>query len=308
MRKATLGPIIGGTITAADVDRVSAPYVQHLGYRILDRGTVSATHATVWGCPAQAGARFIVMGPASGERQFIRLIEVPPYPGHKAMTTFGWHSLEIAVADVDAIPPRLKGTPWKIIGDPHDLGVGSNTNAPKGSAIRAMQVLGLADEVLYLTQIPTDGSRPHLPNAKSFIDRIFIVPLGAPSMDKARQWYLDHFANVEKGIEARNIPLTLVTQAMGLPNDTKMSICTIKFPGQTLIEIDDYPSAGKPRPRHVNSLPPGIATISFAVDSLDRVSLPFVATPRVVDDAPYRGKRVGVVVGAATELLELVEG
>jgi len=38
------------------------------------------------------------------------------------------------------------------------------------------------------------------------------------------------------------------------------------------------------------------------------VKLPFVAPPRVVREAPYNGKRVGVVTGSATELIELVEG
>jgi hypothetical protein len=235
------------------------------------------------------------------------MVEAPAYPGYKAMTTYGWHSLEITVEDVDAIPPRLKASQFKIIGDPHDLGVGSNSTAPKGSLIRAMQVIGLAEDVLYLTQIPTDGKRPHLPNAKSFIDRIFIVPLGSPNMDNTREWYIDKFANVEKGVEARGFALKLLNDALGVPADTKTSICTVKFPGQTLIEIDDYPPAAKPRPRHPNSLPPGIATISFAVDALDRVGLPFVAAPRVVADPPYRGKKVGVVVGSATELIELVE-
>ncbi|MBM3502485.1 MAG: hypothetical protein FJX65_01290 [Alphaproteobacteria bacterium] len=307
MAKAALGPIIGATITSADVDKASAPYAKDLAYKVLDRGTIGAHQATVWACPAQAGARFLVMGPASGERQFIRFVEVPPVPGYRAMTTYGWHSLEITVEDVDAIPPKLKGSQFKIIGDPHDLGVGSNASAPKGSLIRAMQVVGLAEDVLYLTQIPTDGRRPHLPNAKTFIDRIFIVPLGSPNMDRTRDWYIEKFANVEKGVEARGFALKLLNDALGVPADTKTSICTVKFPGQTLIEIDDYPPAAKPRPRHVNSLPPGIATISFAVDSLDRVGLPFVAPPRVVAEGPHRGKRVGVVVGSATELLELVQ-
>ena len=61
-----------------------------------------------------------------------------------------------------------------------------------------------------------------------------------------------------------------------------MGICTVKLAGQTLIEIDDYPSAAKERPRNAKSLPPGIASVSFATDSLDRVGLPFVAEPRAL--------------------------
>ena len=304
--KAILGPIAGATITADDVERVAAPYVKDLGHVIGQRGTVSADQAAVWGAPAHAGKPFLVMNPASGDPCFIRLVQSAPVPGYKAMTTLGWHSLEITVESCDAIPPHLakQKTQFRTVGDPHDLGVG----AKDVRQIRAMQVVGLAEEVLYLTEIPDDGSRPHLPNAKSFIDRIFIVPLAAPNMDTTRDWYIDNFAEVKKGIEARNIPMKLIATAMGLGDAMRMGICTVVMPGKSLIEIDDMPPGTKARPRATNSLPPGIATVSFKVDSLDKVKLPFVAPPRAVKEAPYNGKRVGVVVGSATELIELVEG
>lgn len=303
---AILGPIAGATITADDVDRVAAPYVKDLGYVIGQRGTVSADQAAVWGAPAHAGKPFLVMNPASGDPCFIRLVQSAPVPGYKAMTTLGWHSLEITVESCDAIPPHLarQKTQFRTVGDPHDLGV----STPSAKPIRAMQVVGLAEEVLYLTEIPTNGSKPHLPNAKSFIDRIFIVPLAAPNMDTTRDWYIRNFAEVKKGIEARNIPMKLIATAMGLGDSMRMAICTVVMPGKSLIEIDDMPPGTKARPRSKDSLPPGIATMSFKVDSLDRVKLPFIAPPRAIKEAPYDGKRVGVVVGSATELIELVEG
>jgi hypothetical protein len=286
-------------VLAPDLEAATAPYVDYLGHKILDMGTVSADQAAVWNTEAHDGAAYKVLGPESGERQWIRFVEAPPVTGYKAMTTYGWHSMEIVVADVDAIPAKLQGSPFTHLAGPANLGT--------SSAIRAMQVLGRAEEVLYLTQTPTDGSLPHLPSAKSFIDRIFIMPLGTPDMMASRDWYMEKFANVGEGMVAPDIELGLVTNAMGLPEGTKMGICTVKLAGQTLIEIDDYPSAAKERPRNAKSLPPGIASVSFATDSLDRVGLPFVAEPRALTGAPYDGKRVGVTTGLAGELIELVE-
>jgi len=297
--KAVLGPIAGATVLAPDLEAATAPYIDYLGYRVLNSGTVSADQAAVWNADAHAGAAYKVLGPESGERQWIRFVEAAPVPGYKAMTTFGWHSMEIVVADVDSIPAKLKGSPFKHLAGPKNLG--------STSTIRAMQVLGRAEEVLYLTQIPDDGCLPHLPIAKSFIDRIFIMPLGTPDMMKSRDWYMETFAEVEAGIVAPDIELGLVTDAMGLPEGTKMGICTVKLGGQTLIEIDDYPASAKARPRNTGSLPPGIATVSFVTDSLDKVGLPFVAAPRALAGAPYDGKRVGVTTGLAGELIELVE-
>ncbi len=297
--KAILGPIVGATVLAADLDAATAPYIDYLGYRVLDRGTTSADQAAVWNASAHSGAAYAVLGPESGERQWIRFVEAAPVPGYKAMTTFGWHSMEILVSDVDSLPAKLQDSPFKHLAGPANLGT--------SSAIRAMQVLGRAEEVLYLTQTPSDSSLPHLPSAKTFVDRIFIMPLGTPDMMASRDWYMEKFANVGEGILAPDIELGLVTNAMGLPAGTKMGICTVRLAGQTQIEIDDYPSAAKDRPRNADSLPPGIASVSFATDSLDKVGLPFVGEPRALAGAPYHGKHVGVTIGLAGELIELVE-
>ncbi len=297
--KAVLGPVAGATVLAPDLESAVAPYLDYLGHIVLNEGEVSEDQAAVWNAPAHAGARYRVIGPESGERQWIRFVEAPPVQGYKAMTTYGWHSLEIVVADVDAIPAKLEGSPFTYLAGPKNLGT--------TSAIRAMQVKGKAEEVLYLTQIPADGSLPHLPVAKSFIDRIFIVPLGTPDMMRARDWYLEKFAQVEPGIVSDDIVIGLINTAMGIPDDVTMKICTVKLPGKTLIEIDDYPDVATERPRNAGSLPPGIATVSFATDSLDKVGLPFVAPPRALAGAPYDGRRVAVTTGTAGELIELVE-
>ena len=297
--RAVLGPIVGATVLAADLDAATAPYVDYLGYQVLDVGDVSANQASVWNTSAHSGAAYKVLGPESGERQWIRFIEASPVSGYKAMTTYGWHSMEIVVADVDALPAKLQGSPFTYLAGPANLGT--------SSAIRAMQVVGRAEEVLYLTQTPTDGSLPHLPAAKSFVDRIFIMPLGTPDMMASRDWYMQKFAGVGEGMVAPDIELGLVTNAMDLPKGTKMGICTVKLAGQTLIEIDDYPSAAQARPRNPNSLPPGIASVSFVTDALDKVGLPFVAEPQALAGAPYGGNRVGVTTGLAGELIELVE-
>ena len=65
------------------------------------------------------------------------------------------------------IKTLISDSNFKIIGEPHQLGM--------SKSIRAMQVEGFAKEILYLTEIPDDGSLPHLPSAENFIDQIFIV-------------------------------------------------------------------------------------------------------------------------------------
>ena len=295
--RAAFGPIAGGTVMAQDIEAVAASYVDYLGYRISHRGTVTDAMATAWLAPGQNGSAYLTMVPESGEPQWIRLIEGPAVPGYKPMTTFGWHSLEICVADVDAIPERIAGSPFEIIGPPRNLGM--------STSIRAMQVQGLAKEVLYLTQTNAGPDRDHLPNAKSFIDRIFIVVLGSPSMSKSRAFF-EHNFDVEGGVSGET-RIGVLNRAFGFDTDTKHHLTTVKMAGKCLIEIDDYPPQAGPRPTPPGCLPPGVAMASFHVGALDDVDIPMLSSPVMLNEPPYDGAQVGVIRGVAGELIELIQ-
>ena len=294
-----IGSIFGATITTDDIEKTAQPYIVDLNYKLHSFHKISKELATTMNAIAHLGAKCLILRPESKPYPWIRFIESKKFKNYKAMTTYGWHSLEINVQKVDSIPKMLNNSVFKIIGKPHDLGM--------SKSIRAMQVIGNAEEVLYLTQLPSDGSRPDLPEASTFIDQIFIVPLGSPNMDQTRSWYLKNFTNISKGIEARNIKLKLITNALKISEKTKLSICTIRLPGKGSIEIDDYPKEASMRPRNLNSLPPGIASVSFYVNSLDLVKVPFVSPPKIISEEPYNGRKVGVIIGDASEIIELIE-
>ena len=60
-------------------------------------------------------------------------------------TTYGWSASELIVQDVDQLADDLADSPFEIIGPPKNLSFTDD--------IRAMQVLGPANEILYLTQV-----------------------------------------------------------------------------------------------------------------------------------------------------------
>jgi hypothetical protein len=72
-------------------------------------------------------------------------------------------------------------------------------------------------------------------------------------------------------------------------------------------EIDQYPDAATPRPRHDGALPPGNAMVSFLVADLDAVAAPFAAPPQAFDGPFYRGRRAATVWGPDGEAIELIE-
>lgn len=272
-------------------------YSHWLGYREVDRGVISADLATVWGAPRMTHREYVTVQPASGARIYLRFVQVDPTPGYVPMRTTGWNAIESLVQDPDGLARRLSsaGSPFKIEGWPRALG----PNSP----IRAMQVVGPAQEVLYFTHLPdAPGQRPR---AETYVDRPFVAVLGGTRLDAMRRFYSDlGAAPAERTMQAR---ITVLNRAFGLDLNTTHPITMVRVDPQYSIEIDGYPASAIERPRRPGELPPAIAMVSFEVASLDDVKLPLVAPPRPISAFPYGGRRAAVARGAAGELLELVD-
>ena len=168
-----------------------------------------------------------------------------------------------------------------------------------------MQVMGPAEELIYLTRIPEGKSLFKLGSAKSFVDRTFIVVLGGPYMNAMRRFYSEQMGMPTT--EPAESTITVLANAYGLPLDHPFQLGIVRFPQNFLIELDEYPAQATARPQREGELPPGMAMVSFAIESLDADGLQLLSEPRVIDAAPYHGRRVAVTIGAAGEWIELVE-
>jgi hypothetical protein len=285
------------TMTAPDLAAVEAAYVSYLKYRVADRGQVSEILAAVWDTPRMIGRDFILMQPESGAGVYLRFVQADPVEGYAPMKTFGWNATEILAQDPDALAEQLADSPFEILGAPKNL---SDT-----SPIRAMQVVGPANEVLYLTRIPPEGAGTLSP-AETFVDRTFIMVLGGPEMESLREFYNQVFAMpVGEPFGAR---VRLLSRAHGLDLETLHPLAMASLPKDFGIELDQYPPSATTRPQRFGELPPGIAMVGFRIASLAPVEDYLISEPLVVESAPYDGRRVGLVRGPAGELIELIEG
>jgi catechol 2,3-dioxygenase-like lactoylglutathione lyase family enzyme len=272
-------------------------YSHWLNYKLVDRGEVSTDLASAWGAPGMAHRAYVTMQPASGARIYLRFVRVDPASGYTPMRTTGWNAIESFVQDPDDLARRLSaaGSPFKIEGQPRPLG----PNSP----IRAMQVRGPAQEILYFTHVPSPPGQP--PHAMTNVDRPFVVVVGGTQLDAMRQFYHDLGAMTDdRTMQAR---ITVLNRAFGLDVNTTHSITMARISPQYSIEIDGYPAAATARATRPNELPPAIATVSFEVNSLDDLKLRATAAPRAIAQFPYQGRRVAVIRGPAGELIELVE-
>ncbi len=286
-----LQSILAVTICAEDLPAVEAAYSNYLNYRVVERGTVSAALAAHWHAPAMTGRAWLLLQPASGAPVYLRFVQQTHVAGYAPLKTYGWNAAELLVQDPDALAEGLAASPFKIVGPPRNLS--SNDN------IRAMQVVGPAHELLYLTRVEPGGAAFKLGTAATEVDHVFIVVCGNPELETARRFYSTRLQmEVTPPIGVR---MSVLSKAYGLDPEELHKLAVVELRKTGLIELDQYAPQAVVRPQRAGELPPGLAMVSFAVDSLEG----FAAT--VLPAAPYHGRRAAMLNGAAGELIELVE-
>lgn len=236
----------------SDIAAVEAAYTRWLGYRVLDRGRCPAHRAEAWGAPAMRDRTFVTLCPADGEIVAMTFV-TEPQARWTALTSHGWNVSEIVVQDVDALAARLRDSPFRTIGEPRSL-----TRFPM---IRAMQVLGPANECLYFTQVG-DGSGLDLAQAQAFVGRVFIVVAGGADLAAMFETYAPYANAIDPPVAT---PVRVISGANGLPDDTLHEHGLVKLGSGSLIELDRYPAVTGPRHRAPGSLPSGMAVVHFGV-------------------------------------------
>jgi hypothetical protein len=204
---------------APDLGAVRSAYEEFLGYQVSDEGQISSQLAEVWGAPACSDRSYILMQPEASQDFCFRFVEVIEAINYKPLTTFGWNAAELIVQDVDSLAERLVRSPFKIIGQPEDLSF--------SSAIRAMQVIGPAQEVLYLTQFKQKVPEFQVPDAESFVGETFIAILGGAHIAEIEDFYGRVLGVPHAPIfEAK---IAVLSEAFGLPAERVMT-CRPQWP------------------------------------------------------------------------------
>jgi hypothetical protein len=286
------------TVTTQDLAAFERDYAALLGYRVRERGTISRELAASWGAKRMNGRKFLLVSSDASPDVLIRAVQAPAVPGYRPLTTHGWNAIEIVVENPDALRKRFDGSPFTVIGEPEYL-----SGYP---TIRAFQVRGPSQEVLYLTAETGDHSRSPLPAPGGEVGRIFIMVVAGPDISALNRWYSERFGLTAGVVRDRTVGV--LSRAQNLRAGQTVPLTTIRLgqPGN-LLELDGYPATAGARPQARGLLPPGIALVSVAVRRLDELQLDLIAPPQVRPGALYRGARSATARGPAGELLELVE-
>lgn len=289
--RANLGMIRAVTLTAPDLGAVERGYVEVFGYLPVARRRVTEAEAASWVAPAAAGRDMLVLRPASGAPTDLRFIAWEAPADHRQYATWGWNALEIIVQDPDTLADRIAASPDFTLTSPAHW-------IDTFPYLRACQAMGPAGEYLNLTRIAPP--RPDLPVAASFVDRCFIVTLGAPSIDALIDFYGKQFGNETS--EVRQVRLRMMNLNCDLDLETKHPLVTVRLAGRTKLELDESPPVTVARGRAEGGLPWGISLVSLDC----------------ADITPYLDKALGPILqvdgarritleGPGGERVELVE-
>ncbi|MGE0581638.1 MAG: VOC family protein [Steroidobacteraceae bacterium] len=292
------GPIAAVTIATPELQSAIDAWRLYLGYELADHDRLTPAMAAQFGRAGLAGRRYALMLPGGEGQTWVRFIESKPDPDYRPFRHMGWNAAELMVQDTDQAAARIADSPFRVIGPPADLSISDK--------IRAMQAIGPANEAIYLTSFKEKIAAFDVPDAKHFIDRVFIVILGGPSCEAVGAFYAKHLG-VPPATTTPSV-ITVLSAAHGLPADTRHPLAALALKGQCYIEVDAMPAGTLERTAQPGELPPGISMVSFLVDRLpEDPTLDWLAPPHTLPQAPYHGRRTAVCIGPAGEWIELVE-
>ena len=287
-----LGKIAAVTISTSDLNKIVEVYQEFLRYRVTKSGQITAKESSAWGTENLTNADYVVMQPEKSDDFSFRFIHQPDQSNYIAFKSVGWNAAELIVEDVDGLAVQLENSPFKIIGAPADLSFTKD--------IRAMQVMGPANEILYLTQFKNKVPEFDSPKPRCSVDQTFIVVLAGKSLDEMQGYFQANFKLPKATvIESR---IRSISRVFNFPADTKYKAAALALRDQSMIELDELPKEGNNRLSLDGYLPAGIAMVSFLYyESSDKFKRTY---PSKLPNHELR--RCSVKRGITNELIELI--
>jgi len=287
-----LGKIAAVTISTSDLNKMVEVYQEFLRYRVTKSGQITSKESSAWGAENITDADYVVMQPEKSDDFSFRFIHQPDQSNYIAFKSAGWNAAELIVEDVDGLAVKLENSPFKIIGAPADLSFTKD--------IRAMQVMGPANEILYLTQFKKIVPEFDSPKPRCFVDQTFIVVLAGKSLDEMQDYFHENFALAKATIiESR---IRSISRVFNYPEDTKYKAAALTLKGQSMIELDELPKEGSKRSSLDGYLPAGISMVSFHYyESREKLKNTYSSK------LPFHESRIcSVQKGSTNELIELI--
>ena len=289
-----LGPVIGATLVTTDLELVIKGYSQCLSFTLVYQGKIDKQQALAWQTPRLENNRYAILA-SSDQTPWLRVIEDKDAKKVKPLHHYGWMSLETNVGDVDSLRQTIKSPYFQVIGEPAYLQV--------SDAIKAMQVIGPASEVSYLTQVERPVPLFELPITNDISSGLFIPVLMSANRSTSLEFY-QSLNNADSGLSFET-KITVLNNAHGKDIEHQYPVSTLQFAGNCLIEIDQVETA-LPIADNQGGLPSGIALVSIYTSALTVLATQHQSSVYQLDSPYYQGVHACLIKGPSGELIELI--
>ena len=230
--------ILHVTLIAPDLDAACVAYREQLGLTIAAHETLASDLAEVLDLSDLAGRPVAWLANPAGE-SILRLIEDPQAQVLAPTFRHGWLSLEVLVADVDALVSDLHA-PFRVLRPAADLEL--------SAAIRASQVLGPCGEMLYLTSIKAPVPPFDLPMSDERVSHTFIGVMSTPNRAASQAAWAALSGQPGWAFDTK---ITVLNDAFGKDLASRYPVAVVPLPGQAMVEIDEVelpPQAASSKP------------------------------------------------------------
>lgn len=297
------GPLVnrirGATIVVPDAPRVAEWYRRWFDYVVIENGKLPAELARSWGAEKMAGRPYMVLTSRGTPDVFLRIVHASakaPLPERRP--SFGWGSMEFVVADLNGLRERLREGGIDVFREPGSLG-------PPFEAIFAMQVVGPAAQTLNLTLDVGDPAKSNLPQARSPVDRLFLVGLNGPDLAALRAFYTEKLGM--RGFPNYDQPIPSLAKELGLPATQVFPMALVRAAqkGNT-VELHGLPPPAGPRAALPGELPAGVAIVSLEVCDVEGMDMPWITPPTRRKGRVYGGMSAATMIGPAGERIEMI--
>ena len=159
------------------------------------------------GCKNVAGRPFILMGPTNNEAVYLRFIESENLDKNfRSLKTYGWNAIEILVKDTEQLFLKLKDSQYfRIVGEPVYIS--------DEKSIKAMQVLGPSNELIYFTSIEKPEKTGLTIEGASRNRSNLYYDIGVDNIESLRRYYSENsilLPRTQHHLELELYPMNMV--------------------------------------------------------------------------------------------------
>lgn len=304
-----IAQVLAQTVVTGDLEGAIRAWTGLLEWEVTERGPVDPGLAAYLDLEPAVYPESALIGSRGATRGFLRLIQGPEDDTTGSFHHPGLFNAELLCRDVDLLYERLTGSAgFRPLCQPTTYDLGSTG----GACSRSFATRGPGGAGVFFTTYLSVPPPRKLPICEHLVGPMFNAACAVEDAAAMESFY-EGILGMVRRLEGR-IASPAINRILDLPDDWAFHMVVYKGEGEGLIEVDVHEHR---LPRGFGSPPgrlkPGNCFLTLETPAMEEIFAraeaagAVRAAPRSQSVLPYAGRRAGLLVGPAAELVEIVE-